>query len=220
MSGCPYLGGMTNPQDPQLRELLTPDRSVLLVVDVQNDFCHLDGVFGRAGVDLGMIHAAVDRILWLVEAARRAGVPVVWIKTHHDRWTNSPMWLTREMRNTGKGEICATGSWGAEFFRAEPAPDERVVVKHRYSGFFGTSLSVVLGALARPTLVACGVTSNVCVETTVRDAFMRDYHVVLAEDCAGAPRKEEHEGAVYNVRTYFGRVLGSEAIAACWSATA
>lgn len=89
---------------------------------------------------------------------------------------------------------------------------QRVVVKHRYSGFFGTSLPVVLSALARPTLVACGVTSNVCVETTVRDAFIRDYHVILAEDCAGAPRKEEHESAVHNVRTYFGRVLAFEEI--------
>lgn len=204
-------------------EEVNPDRSVLLVVDVQNDFCHDDGVFGRAGRDLGSIQAAVERLVVFIDVARRASVPVLFVKTHHDHWTNSPRWLTRgitrETRAWGRVEICATGSWGAELFRVKPQADECVIIKHRYSAFLGTRLPVVLRALGQPTLLVAGVTTNVCVETTVRDAFMRDYDVVLVEDCAGAPTKAEHEGAVYNVRAYFGRVLDSPTIARGWAVT-
>jgi ureidoacrylate peracid hydrolase len=194
---------------------IRPEACVLVVVDVQNDYCHEDGVFGRAGRDLGPIQAAVERLLGLVETARRARVPVIWVRTQHDRWTDSAMWLGRQVR--AAGAICATGSWGAELYRVAPAPDECVVVKHRYSAFVGTRLPVVLRALGRPTLVLAGVTTNVCVESTARDAFMRDWAVVLVEDCAAAVTKAEHDAAVHNVRTYFGRVLDAAAVEEGWT---
>jgi ureidoacrylate peracid hydrolase len=190
------------------------DRCILVAVDVQNDFCHDQGAFGQAGVDLGAIQAAVERLLGLVEAARRAGVPVVWVRTQHDHWTDSPLWLTREVRRSGP--ICAAESWGAEFYRVVPRPDECVVVKHRYSAFVGSRFEIVLRALARPTLLVTGVATNVCVESTIRDAFMRDWQVVLVQDCAGAPTKAEHEAAVHNVATYFGRVLDAATLEAGW----
>jgi len=201
---------------PELRTLLAPDRSVLLVIDVQNDFCHDDGVFGQAGIQLSAIQAAVENLLSLIEAARSAGLPIIFVRTHHDRWTNTPAWLTRHVRRGRGVEICATGSWGAEFYRVSPTLEDRVIVKHRYSAFFGTSLEVVLRSLGRPTLLVTGATTNVCVETTARDAFMRDYQVVLVEDCTGAPTKEEHEGTLHNMRTYFGQVTDSPMVAALW----
>ncbi len=200
---------------PELRTLLAPDRSVLLVIDVQNDFCHDDGVFGKAGLHLGAIQAAVESLLGFIEVTRRIEVPIIFVKTHHDPWTNTPAWLTRHVRR-GRVEICATGSWGADFYRVSPTPADRVIVKHRYSAFFGTSLEVVLRSLGRPTLLVTGATTNVCVETTARDAFMRDYQVVLVEDCVGAPTKEEHEGTLHNMRTYFGHVTDSPMVAALW----
>ncbi len=194
---------------------MKPRECALVVVDAQNDYCDDQGTFGKLGAQLGAVQAAAERIVHLVEVARRAGVPVVWVKTHHDRSTNSPTWLARRTR---KGlEICATDSWGAEFYRVKPAADEIVVVKHRYSAFVGSKLEVVLRTLARSTLIFCGVTTNVCVESTLRDAFMRDYDTVLAEDCAAAFTTAEHDGAVHNVRTYFGRVAGSATIEGLWA---
>jgi ureidoacrylate peracid hydrolase len=191
--------------------VISPERCVLVVVDVQNDYCHEAGALGRAGRDMTLIQAAVERILDLVEAARRARVPVVWVRTQHDRWTNGSVWLSRSVRRAG--EICATGSWGAEFYRVSPAEDECVVVKHRYSAFVGSRLPVVLRALGRPCLLFAGITTNVCVESTLRDAFMRDWEVVLAEDACAAPTRAEHEAAVHNVRSYFGRALDAAGIA-------
>jgi ureidoacrylate peracid hydrolase len=188
--------------------------SVLIVVDVQNDFCHPEGVFGRAGLDLSGPQAAVEKILPLIEAARAGSVPVIFVKTHHDAWNNSRVFDDRHMRKAAGAEICATGTWGAEYYRVRPAADDCEIVKHRYSAFVGTNLEVVLRSLARQTVFVTGVTTNVCVESTIRDAFMRDYQSVLVEDCAGAPTKKEHESAVHNVRTYFGSVTDSASLLA------
>jgi ureidoacrylate peracid hydrolase len=194
---------------------LAPERSVLLVIDVQNDFCDAAGAFGRAGHDLTHVQAAVARLVAFVAAARGARVPVVWVRTQHDRWTDSPAWLDRKAR--AGGQICRTGTWGADWYRVSPAPDECVVVKHRYSAFVGSRLPVVLRALGRSTLLLGGVTTNVCVESTARDAFMRDYEVVLVEDCSGALTKGEHDAAVHNLRTYFGRAVDAATVEGGWT---
>lgn len=209
---------MVEEVNAELAARLAPTATALLVVDVQNDYCHGDGAFGRAGRDLGAIQSAVERLVSLIDAARSVGVPVLFVKTHHDRWTNSPMWVTRRVRTESTDEICATGSWGAELYRVRPGPDECVIVKHRYSAFVGTRLPVVLRALGRSTLLVAGVTTNVCVESTLRDAFMRDWDVALVEDCTAALSKEEHEAALHNVRAYFGRVLPSTALVDLWRA--
>jgi ureidoacrylate peracid hydrolase len=195
-------------------ELIAPNRCVLLVVDVQNDYCDDAGAFGRAGRDMRAIQAAVERILDVVATARRAGVPIIWVRTEHDQWTDSAAWLGRDVRSAGA--ICPTGTWGAAFYRVAPAPEDRVIIKHRYSAFVGTSLPVVLRALGRPLIAIAGVTTNVCVESTARDAFMQDWQVVLLEDCAAALTKAEHEAAVHNVRTYFGRVADAAAVERAW----
>jgi len=190
--------------------------SVLIVVDVQNDFCHADGVFGGAGIDLTGIQAAVDKLLPFIDAARVASVPVIFVKTHHDAWNNSGAFNERGMRQAVRAEICATGTWGAGYYRVRPAPSDYEIIKHRYSAFVGTSLDVVLRSIQRSTVIVAGVTTNVCVESTIRDACMRDYWTMLVEDCAGAPTRAEHESAVYNVRKYFGSVTDSVSLMATW----
>ena len=114
-----------------------PVDSVLIVVDVQNDFCHDLGVFGKASVDLRGMQASVDNLLPFIEAARVARVPVIFVKTHHDAWNNSPAFADRYMRKAARAEICATGTWGADYYRVRPTADDCEVVKHRYSAFVG-----------------------------------------------------------------------------------
>lgn len=191
--------------------------SILLVVDVQNDFCHPDGLFAKAGLDLTSIQSCVEKILRVIHVARTNGVPVIFVKTCHDAWNNSAGFVQRQMRKAARAEICATGTWGADYYRVEPTKDDCEVIKHRYSAFIGTNLEVILRSLERQTIIVTGVTTNVCVESTVRDAYMRDYRPVLVEDCAAAPTREEHDSAVHNVRTYFGYVTDSASLMNLWS---
>jgi ureidoacrylate peracid hydrolase len=191
--------------------------STLLVVDVQNDFCHPDGLFAKAGLDLTGVQASVENLLPLIHVARTSRIPVIFVKTCHDAWTNSAGFVQRAMRKAARAEICATGTWGADYYRVQPTKEDCEVVKHRYSAFVGTNLEVILRSLARQTVVVTGVTTNVCVESTVRDAYMRDYRPVLVEDCTGAPTRQEYESALYNVRTYFGSVTDSASLMRSWS---
>src|SRR5262245_7446073 len=193
--------------------------SVLVVVDIQNDFCHPDGVFGKAGIDLRQLQASVNNLAPLIDTAHGIGVPVIFVKTHHDSWNNSPAFVDRYMRKAAGAEICATGTWGAEYYGLRPTKDDCEVVKHRYSAFAGTAFEVVLRSLARRTIFVTGVTTNVCVESTIRDACMRDYRAILVHDCAGAPTKAEHESAIHNVRTYFGSVTDAATVIARWNET-
>jgi len=200
--------------DAMLPRILSPEWAAVLVVDVQNDFCHERGAMGLLGFDMGPVQSSMDALAGFLGEARQASVPIIFIATEHGEWTNSQAWLKRGPRSGG--EICAAGSWGSEFYKLAPAPGEPVVVKHRYSGFLGTDLEVVLRARERRSVLVTGVSTNVCVESTARDAFMRDYHVVMVEDCCGALTKPEHEATLHNIRVYFGRVLNSRAIAAHW----
>ena len=202
------------PSDPMLAKILSPDLAAVLVVDVQNDFCHERGAIGRLGFDMGPVQSSVRVLGQFLKAARQRKVPVIFIATQHSEWTNSKAWLTRGPRRGG--EICEVRTWGAEFYQLAPTLGEPVIIKHRYSAFVGTDLDTVLRARERRSLLVTGVSTNVCVESTARDACMRDYHVVLVDDCCGALSVAEHEAALHNVRGYFGRVIDSNKIIAYW----
>jgi ureidoacrylate peracid hydrolase len=108
------------------------------------------------------------------------------------------------------------GSWGAELYRVRPEPGEPVVVKHRYSPFVGANIEYLLRASERRSLLVTGVATNICVESVLRDGFMRDYHVALVEDCAGAYSEQAHRSTVENTRAFLGRVIDSETLQGLW----
>ncbi len=196
--------------------------SAVVVIDFQNDFCHNDGTYGRAGYDTSMVQEAVSKAQEFLEGARRSEVPVIHVRTHHTQWTDSPAKMRRVTAAGVSRELgldrtnhCKPGSWGAEFYLA-PDPDEYIVTKHRYSAFIETDLDLVLRSIGAKTIVLTGCTTNVCVESTARDGFMKDYFVVLVEDCVGAMTKEEHDASLYTLERYFATVTNSEVVLQAW----
>lgn len=199
-----------------------PGTAAVVVVDVQNDFCDPAGACAQRGSDVAGAVAMVPRLERFLDAARAAGVLVVFIQTTHDATTNSPAWLARRGDPVPGAPTpvatCATGTWGADFYRVAPQPGEPVVVKHRYSAFAGTNLDVVLRSAGIDSLLLTGVSTNVCVESTLRDGLFAEYRVTLVEDCAASSEPEAHAATVANVEQYFGVVATSEEIGATWSA--
>lgn len=189
----------------------------LLVIDVQNDFCHDEGGLSKLGsYSLEFIQPMVPRLATFVGAARSARVPVVWIRTEYDDWTTSSNWSRR--RGGEEVAICRPGTWGAEWYEGmDPAGDELVMVKHRYSPFVNAPLDTVLRAQRIDTLLITGVTTNVCVESTARDAFMREYQVVVVADCVATYDLGANEASLQNIRNHFGAVLSSHEIMRSWS---
>ena len=104
------------------------------------------------------------------------------------------------------GERMPKGSWGAEFYEVLPEENDIIVNKHRYSAFVNTRLVSVLKTLKIETLIMTGVSTNVCVESTARDGFMLDYHIVLAADACASYSSAAHDMTLQNIEGYFGKV--------------
>lgn len=193
-----------------------PRWAALLVVDVQNDFASPKGSAAQRGEDVSASLAMVPRLIRLIDEARSVSLPVIYIKTTHGEWTDAPSWVYRKSQQSALN-TCREGTWGAEFYEGiSPRSDERVVVKHRYSAFINTDLNTVLKAKGIESVLVTGIATNVCVETTARDAYMYDYYVTMVEDCAAAYEPKLHESTLENMRRHFGLVASSQEIMESW----
>ena len=200
-----------------LKERCDPRWSCLLVVDVQNDFCSPEGAAAKRGENVAAAQAMVPRLVCLIEEARRIFLPVIYVRTTHSQWTDTPSWVFRKSQQK-ELKTCREGTWGAEFYDGIlPLPEERTVIKHRYSAFINTDLNTVLKAKGVESVLVTGVATNVCVETTARDAYMFDYYVTLVDDCCAAYEDRLHESTLENIRRNFGLVASSGEIIATWA---
>jgi ureidoacrylate peracid hydrolase len=206
-----------------LREKVDPRHAALVLVDVQNDFCADGGAMHREGRDLTLVRRMLPRLERLLEAARAAQVRCVWIRCVYNTGANhylSEVWL-EQARRRRKGAylqygVCEPGAWNGDFYQIKPLPDEVIVSKHRYGAFEGTDLDLVLRSRDIRTVIMTGVATNVCVETTSRQAFMRDYYVVFTSDCTATFSQEAHDATLHNIDQFFGEVASSEEVMACW----
>ena len=199
-----------------LQERWDPRYAALLVVDVQNDFVSPKGSAAQRGDDVSAAVAMLPRLIRLIEEARRVSLPVIYVKTTHSEWTDTPSWIYRKSQQSALN-TCREGTWGAEFYDGiSPLPHERVVIKHRYSAFINSDLNTVLKAKGIESVLVTGVATNVCVETTARDAYMYDYYVTMVSDCAAAYEPKLHETTLENIRRHFGLVASSEEIIQTW----
>jgi len=196
-----------------LAQLVDPARAAVLLIDIQNDYCHPDGAIGRRGGDVSTCPPILGPVRHLIDGARAAGVPVIWIRNWHEKWTDSPAW-TAARNGTGAARA---GTWGAEFWEVQPADDEAIVNKQRYSAFCGTRLDHILHTLKRETIIMAGVATNVCVESTARDGCFLDYYVVFLSDCtATGDGPAAQEATLANMSGHFGVVATAEEVVAAW----
>jgi ureidoacrylate peracid hydrolase len=199
-------------------ERIDPGHGMLLVVDMQNDFCHPEGAAGKRGRDMNFVQSMIPRLVRLVKKAREHDFPICFVRTSGNQWTNSAVWT--EFKNT-QLLACAEGSWGAEFHAGlEPQPGEMIVTKHRYSAFIGTDLDMLLRARGVKSLLVTGVGTGMCVFHTLTVGFMLDYYITLVEDCAATTYgRAAHDEAIALVKKHYGRIASSEQIIAHWTSS-
>ena len=204
-----------------LAEKVDPANAAVLVVDMQNDFCHPNGASARNGRSTAMAEAMTPNLQRLLVEARRAGVPVVFVRNVQTEHTKSEVQREHRQRRGTEAPVCDEGTWGVEFYGVAPEPGEAVVTKHRYSAFIGTDLDLVLRSKGVKSLVITGVATNVCVESTARDAFMMDYYVVFMGDCSACSAGlDAHATTLANIERTFGVVASVDELVGCWSASA
>jgi nicotinamidase-related amidase len=200
------------------RARLDPAHSALVLVDLQNDFCDAGGAMGQRAEGLSQIRATIPRIAELLRQARLRQVPVVHVKAEYGEADASDVRLFAEQRS-GSRDVCVPGTWGAEIVpEAAPVRGESVVVKHRFSGFVDTGLEKLLRANRTRTLVVAGVATQCCVESTVRDAALRDFYVVVPDDCVAARDRMRHlhDASLETMAIYFADIFPSSEIANHW----
>jgi ureidoacrylate peracid hydrolase len=186
---------------------LDPKTTAILVIDMLNEFCKPGGAMVLPGYE-----ALVGPQKRVIEAARAAGAPVVWVVDSH-----RPN-MRREREFAKRTPHCIEGGWGAQVIDDLGArPDEIFVKKRRYSAFFNTDLDVTLRDMQVEAVVAMGVVTNICVRSTVHDAFFNGYTVVVPEDCVAATGPREQASSLYDIATHFGTVSSAREVEAALS---
>jgi Amidases related to nicotinamidase len=186
--------------------MFDPDRTAVMVVDMQNGFAHPDGKLYAPGSG-----AAIEGCSQLLDRAREAGAEVVYTRDVHppeqfedahyydefDRW----------------GEHVLEGSWEAEIVEEiHPSATDRIITKHTYDAFHQTGLDGHLAAHGINDLLFCGTLANVCVLHTAGSAGLRDYRPVLIEDAIGYIDEGDREYALDHAGWLFGEVTQLEAV--------
>ncbi|MDJ1175566.1 cysteine hydrolase family protein [Roseofilum capinflatum] len=202
-------------------------KSALLVIDMQNDFCHPQGWLAHIGVDVSPARSPIDPLNQLLPRLRAAQVPIIWLN-----WGNRPDLLNisaglRHVYNpTGEGiglgdrlpekdaQVLTAGSWAAAIVEElVPQPEDIHIAKYRMSGFWDTPLDSILRNLGKTTLFFTGVNADQCVLCTLQDANFLGYDCILVQDCSATTSPPYcWEATLYNVKQCFGFVCHSEAI--------
>ncbi|GGH82545.1 ureidoacrylate peracid hydrolase [Pullulanibacillus pueri] len=201
---------------------LNPEEAALILVDIQNDFCHEAGACANRGSDVTDAQAIIPQVQKLITEARKMNVPVIFIQMTLDENTVSEAWKTRLSLQKPSQDplgIVKKYSWGTEFYKLEPQAEDIIVEKHRYSAFIGTDLNMILQNLKRKSIIMTGVATNVCVESTARDGFMLDYNVTLVKDASACYSRELHDSTIMNIENTFGLALDTDDIINYWSKT-
>jgi ureidoacrylate peracid hydrolase len=218
-TGIDDAAAVTLPARPEALRL-DPAETAVIVIDMQNAYASPGGYVDLAGFDIGGAADVIGRIAQVLDAARGAGVQVIYLQNGWDPdyveagGPGSPNWhksnALKHMRKVPDlaGQLLARGSWDYALVDAlAPRPGDISLHKTRYSAFFNSQLDATLRARRIRNLVFVGIATNVCVESTLRDGFHLEYFGVMLEDAThhlGPPAMQE--AAVYNVEKFFGWV--------------
>ncbi|WP_418057463.1 cysteine hydrolase family protein [Pimelobacter simplex] len=191
---------------------LDPARTAVLAIDPQNSFLHPDGLIARNGGDVSMMTAALPYLREVVVAGREQGIQDIW--TQHVHYPNDAKWGRHQVLphsyRWDAGPTALKGTWEAEFFHEVQDLTEtstEVVVKHRFSSFLDTRLDTLLRMLDVRTLIVTGYATTHCIECTVRDAYQRDYDVIVPSEAVAAISKSGHDASLEIIDKVFGKVL-------------
>src|SRR5881392_3553984 len=210
---------------------IDPARAAVIVVDMENDFVAKGGMFDRAGADISGAQKAIAPTAKVLAAARQAGSKLIYLKMGYrpdlsDLGATDSVNRTRHLKfgvgqtirapDGRESRVLIRDTWDTDIVpELKPQPDDIVIYKTRISGFYQTDLDATLKKFGIKYLIVTGVTTSICVESTVRDAMFRADLCVLLRDCMSEPMghdlpRTNHEASLLNAEALFGWVSDSD----------
>ena len=226
----PKTGSVTLEAKPE-PIAVDPARTAVIVVDMENDFAAKGGMFDRAGADISGAQKAIAPTAKVLAAARQAGMKIIYLKMGYrpdlsDLGAPDSVNRTRHLKfgvgqkirapDGRESRILIRDTWNTDIVpELKPQAGDIVIYKTRFSGFYQTDLDATLKKLGIKYLIVTGVTTSICVESTVRDAMFRDYLCVLLRDCMSEPighdlPRTNHEASLLNAEVLLGWVSDSD----------
>lgn len=199
---------------------LSTENCAVIVVDMQNGFCKDEGSLAGVGFPIAMLKTAIAPCVRVVAAARRAQVPIVFTRyVYRADYADGGVLVHELMPVLKEAKALIAGTWDAAIVdELAPQKQDFIIDKNRPSSFYGTMLETYLNGIAAKRLIVCGVTTNCCVETTVRDASQRDFQTFIVGDATGELTETRHHAALESMGLLFGRVVGVADVEAAFAA--
>jgi ureidoacrylate peracid hydrolase len=198
------------PLDPSKLDVSTMG---LLMIDMQNAYAHAEGTLAKGGADTSHALSTINPLMSVLNACRQVGIPDFWSIQQHYQHDASRL-RHRIPHHTAKRPrpSALKGSWDGEILdelKPYVTEDSNVFVKNRFGCFYNTQLETLLRIHRVDTLIVSGLDINVCVETTLREAYMRDYDLIILEDCVGGVYEDWRGPAMQVWDRYLGAVITS-----------
>ena len=197
----------------RLRAKLNPESTALIIIDMQKDFCCEGGSFDRRGFDIRPAQRLAKRLNSFLKEARKILKNIIHLQMIKKPELSSP--VVNEIYQRIEIERSLDPAL-AEPYEVIPQPGDIVVPKYKYSGFVSTYLDPFLRSKSINTLVLTGLATNVCVESTARDGFMREYYIVIPSDLTEGTSTEAKKWSLSNLDMFFAEVVSSKEILDCW----
>ncbi len=186
----------------------------LLVVDIQNDFCHEAGAFAKQGMNVTNVQRMVPTLQGLIMQVRKYSVPVIYTRQVESEEVTPPN-LQRLFQRERLISVCAPNSWGSQFYQLQPLNSEHIFEKYTYDAFSNPQLEKTLDGHNVDSLIITGVNLDVCIDTTIRRAFTEGYNLIIPRDCiatATGASKEVQDHYLKIFKRFYGDICDSYTI--------